>query len=144
MSTRCSCSPMRNTLQRRLSSRSSSGEYSCTVSTPFWSSSVPLGLGRSSERRTSSQSSQPGHAQLPGNELGYNLTRSFKHLNGRFLSVPSQAVRSAAINGTFVAFHSDFMHSVGINTGNHLSTFGNFCLQHMWPWMKAHVLMKSH
>lgn len=64
MSTRCSCSPMRNTLQRRLSSRSSSGEYSCTVSTPFWSSSVPLGLGRSSERRTSGQSSQPGHAQL--------------------------------------------------------------------------------
>lgn len=70
MSTLCSCSPMRKTLQCRLSSRSSSAEYSCTDSTPFWSSSVLFGLGRSSERRTSGQSSRPGH------ELRYHLTRS--------------------------------------------------------------------
>lgn len=62
MSTLCSCSPMRNTLQRRLSSRSSLAEYSCTDSTPFWSSSVLLGLGRSSEGRARGQSSRPGRA----------------------------------------------------------------------------------
>lgn len=52
MSTLCSWSPMRNTLQRRPSSLSSKAEYCWTDSTPFWSSSVVLGLGRSSKMNT--------------------------------------------------------------------------------------------
>lgn len=51
MSTLCSWSPMRNTLQRRPSSLSSETEYSWTDSTPFCSSSVVFGLGRSSKKK---------------------------------------------------------------------------------------------
>lgn len=51
ISTLWSWSPIRNTLQRRPSSCSSEAENSGTDWTPFWSSSVALGLGRSSETR---------------------------------------------------------------------------------------------
>lgn len=143
MSTLCSCSPMRNTLQRRLSSRSSSAENSCTDSTPFWSSSVLLGLGRSSERRTSGQSLRPGHPQLPRDELGYNLTRPLKHLYGPFYRFPLMRFNRLASIAHLLLFHLDFMHSVGINTSNHSATFPNFCLQNISQWMDANMVTMS-
>lgn len=131
MSTLCSCSPMRNTLQRRLSSLSSAAEYSCTDFIPFWSSSVVLGLGRSSERR-GVHSSPHGYRQLPRR----NLARSFKHLYGWFLAIPLMHVNQLVLSLTS-GFHAFCLnqHQESLKGPLCAPWKGEFFLQHMSQWM---------
>lgn len=131
MSTRCSCSPMRNTLQRRLSSLSSEAEYSCTDFIPFWSSSVVLGLGRSSERR-GVHSWPHGHLQLPGGKLA----PSFKHLYGWFLEIPLMHVNRLVSSLTF-GFHAFCLNQRQESLKGPPGALwkGEFFLQHMSQWM---------
>lgn len=81
ISTLWSWSPIWKSLHRRPSSRSSDAEYSWTVSTPFWSSSVVFGLGRSSE-----QESMITYKCINKKQL-FRVNKTFKQFSSTYIKI---------------------------------------------------------